>query len=304
MAGTIKKMNNKETLDGILLINKPKNISSFGIIKKIKKKINIKKIGHCGTLDPIATGLLILCVGNSTKISPYLEGLDKKYIAKIKLGQSTDTYDTEGVIINENNLEVSIDDIKKVINTFKGIIEQTPPIYSAVKIKGKPAYKYARNGEKVNIKSRKVKIHSIEIIDFTYPYLTIDVHCSKGTYIRSLGDDIGNKLGTGAHLVELNRTKIGIFSIDNSISIDDDEKTIINSVINKNEALKFIPDILVKSEHKKDIKNGKKINISFFHPKEYIFNKNYRVTDDNHNLLAIVELKNKEEIIYKRVFRD
>jgi len=206
----------------ILLIDKPKGISSFDVIRILRKKLKIKKMGHAGTLDPLATGLLIIGVGKGTKkLSQFLK-LDKEYVAKIKLGAVSDTYDKEGKI-KEIKIEKVPEKIKveKVVESFVGEISQTPPLYSAKKIKGKRAYQLARRGIEVKLKPKKVKIYKIEILDYKFPYLKIKVNCSSGTYIRSLAADIGKKLKCGGYLEELKRTKIGKFSLKDAKKLNE-----------------------------------------------------------------------------------
>lgn len=224
---------NKESfIEGnILLIKKPLKWTSFQVVNKvrwlIKKQYGIKKIkvGHAGTLDPLAEGLLILCTGKMTKKIIEFQNLNKTYTGKLYLGASTPSFDLE----TEINERKSIDHLNEEIliettEDFKGKIIQTPPIYSAIKQNGKKLYEFARKGETVKIKSREVFIHEFLISEINLPEICFKVICSKGTYIRSLANDFGNKLNCGAHLIELTRTAIGEYNLDNSISLDDFEK--------------------------------------------------------------------------------
>ena len=213
-------------MDGIIVINKEKQYTSHDVVAKLKGKLNIKKVGHTGTLDPNATGVLPILLGNATKISKYLIEHDKEYEVELKLGQKTDTADAEGNIIEEQefNLEQIEDiEIKRIIETFKGKQIQTPPIYSAIKVKGKKLYEYARKGQEVEIPKREIEIYNIEInkIDKEENIICFTVGCSKGTYIRTLCEDIAKKLGTIGYMKELNRTKVGRFSIKNAVLVDD-----------------------------------------------------------------------------------
>jgi len=197
-------------MEGIVLFNKPKNYTSYQIVEFFKKRTK-KKVGHGGTLDPLAEGLLILGIGEYTKeLNKFLKESIKTYIAEIVLGARSTTYDREGKIYSNDDRIIypNTDRIKEVINSFIGEIEQIPPPFSAVKIKGKPAYLLARKGEKVELKPRKVKIYDIKILDYNWPTLQIEVICSSGTYIRSLANDIGEKLGCGGYLNDLKRIKI------------------------------------------------------------------------------------------------
>lgn len=226
---------NKESLiEGeILLINKPLKWTSFQVVNKIrwliKSKFNIKKIkvGHAGTLDPLADGLLIICTGKMTKKIDQFQNLDKIYTGKFFLGATTPSYDLETEVNSVkpiNNISEKL--ISKALESFNGKITQTPPIFSAIKHKGKKLYEYARKGETVKIKEREVLIHEFIITKYQLPELSFLVKCSKGTYIRSLANDFGEKLECGAYLSKLTRTAIGNHLLENSISIEDFEKTL------------------------------------------------------------------------------
>lgn len=206
-----------------ILINKAKDISSFKAVAYLRKVTNIRKIGHAGTLDPMAEGLLIVAIGReSTKRINQFVKLDKEYIANIYLGKSTDTYDKEGKILSEYKGKASeLKEIEKVIKSFLGEIEQIPPMYSAKKHKGKKLYELARKGIEVKRKASIVNILEVETLNYQWPNLEIRVKCSKGTYIRSLAKDIGDKLKTGAYLQELKRTRIGNYTLSSAYSLND-----------------------------------------------------------------------------------
>ena len=211
-------------MDGILLVDKPKGVTSYDIVRKVKKILNTKTVGHTGTLDPNATGLLPLLINKGTKLSKYLIEHDKTYIATLQLGIKTDTMDSEGRILEEKTVSKEIFKQKNVIsilNSFIGVQEQIPPIYSALKINGKKLYEYARKNQKINIadKKRNIEIYSIELkqIDEYNEIIVFKVHCSKGTYIRSLCEDIAVKLGTIGYMKELRRLTVGKFSIEQAI---------------------------------------------------------------------------------------
>lgn len=207
---------------GILNVLKPPGMTSFDVVGYIKKVLQIRKCGHTGTLDPSASGVLPVCLHQATKIIPYLPEGEKEYIAKIKLGQLTDTLDADGEVLETNNswTQLSKKQIDKVVMSFRGEIKQKPPIYSAVKVNGKRLYHYARNDENIEIENRDVTIYSIDIISIDLPIIKIKVKCSKGTYIRSLARDIGEKLNTVSHLSNLIRTASGPFNLKNSILLD------------------------------------------------------------------------------------
>lgn len=219
-------------MDGLIVLNKPRGISSFSAISKLKKLLNLKdvKFGHAGTLDPFAEGVLLVCMGEATKLSRFLMEGKKTYLVKAKLGAQTDTFDVDGVIVKTCEDIKTIDDLKLILNQFKGNILQFPPIYSALKLNGRALYDYARKGEAVDLKERNVSVDDIEILDFNYPFFDFKVICSKGTYVRSLVNDIGLKLNTFSYVHELTRLESGSFNIDDSYSFDDpiNEIKIIN----------------------------------------------------------------------------
>lgn len=246
----------------VLNLNKERGITSNKAVTILKKLFKVKKAGHVGTLDPLATGILLICFNEATKISNFLLCLDKEYIATMKLGEVTDTYDSEGKILSTfTDFRISLMEIKKTINEFIGYIQQTPPLYSAIKIKGKPLYEYARKGLNIDLNPRKVFINSIDLVKYQPPFLTIKVVCSKGTFIRSLCHDIGQKLGIGAHLTELIRTRIGHFTISNSSKLEElpDKKSSFYSI---DQALMHMPEIVLEESFSIRFKNGNPIKIN------------------------------------------
>ena len=208
-------------MDGILLINKPAGYTSHDIVGIVRKKLHTKKVGHCGTLDPDATGVLVVCVNKATKAIQFLMSDTKVYRATLSLGKSTDTYDASGKILEEKEVgQISQAQVIDVLNSFLGKSKQKPPIYSAIKVKGKKLYEYARNGEEVEIKERDIEIMMIELIDFSNNEIVFDVKCSKGTYIRSLCVDIAKKLGYPGHMSHLERRQAGRFLITDCITLE------------------------------------------------------------------------------------
>lgn len=211
----------KNKIDGVLLLNKPLGLSSNTALQKVKKLFNAEKAGHTGTLDPLATGLLPICFGEATKFSSFLLDGDKEYIAIVKLGSATTTYDAEGEVTHSNLVNVTIEQIQQCILSFTGLINQVPPIYSALKVNGKKLYEYARSGEEVVINSREITIHEIELLKLIEPdIIHLRILCSKGTYIRTLAHDMGISLGCYAHLIGLIRSKSNQFKLDEDITIE------------------------------------------------------------------------------------
>lgn len=219
----------KRLVNGIVLLNKPAGVSSNGILQKVIRAFNAKKGGHTGALDPFATGLLPICLGEATKVSGLLLDSDKRYTATLKLGEQSDTGDTEGEIIKTLPVpELIADKINQVLDGFKGDIEQVPPMYSALKHQGKPLYYYARQGIEIERPARPVKILDLELISFSEHEIVFDVHCSKGTYVRTLGEDIAKALGTVGHLTALHRTQTGSLKGEDMLTLEEIESQLDN----------------------------------------------------------------------------
>ena len=203
---------------GLFIVRKPPGPSSFDVIRKARRELGTKKIGHAGTLDPLAEGVLILGVGRATKLLTALVGLDKSYRAGLRLGVRTDTYDSTGRVVEECDAslvrEVNEEKLREALARFRGETEQVPPMYSALKRDGRPLYRLAREGVEVERKPRRVRIDRLELVDFSPPDVVIELDCSKGTYVRSLVEDVGRALGVGAHMTALVRTRVGPFTIE------------------------------------------------------------------------------------------
>ncbi len=225
------------SLFGFINVNKPKGLTSHDVVARLRRVTKIKQIGHTGTLDPFAVGVLPVCIGKATRLIEYLND-DKEYLATVQFGKNTDTYDLDGVVTEEFDRKVNETEMLRALKSFEGEIFQMPPIYSAIKVKGKKLYDYARAGEAVDIQPRKVTISKIELKDFDYENqcAKILVACSKGTYIRSIAYDLGKELSCGGFLIGLERTKAGNFKIADSLDLDalnefeDVAKNIINPV--------------------------------------------------------------------------
>ncbi len=209
-------------MNGILIIDKPSGVTSFDVVRRIKRISGAKKVGHGGTLDPLATGVLPILIGSATKLSMQVMEGEKEYIAGIKFGVTTDTDDAQGVILDSKTPpDDLLDRVKMAIPKFLGIIQQLPPIYSAIKQNGQPAYKKARKGEKVEVAPRQVEIKEIDVVEAGRDVVSIRVKCSKGTYIRSLARDLGAEIGCGAHIISLRRTICGAYSINDAEKLDE-----------------------------------------------------------------------------------
>jgi tRNA pseudouridine55 synthase len=204
----------KNAISGVLVVDKPVGMTSHDVVQAIRNGTGLRRAGHTGTLDPRASGVLVILVGPAVRLSEYVSASDKRYQAIIRMGGSTDTFDAEGKVTTaEAPLNVTEAQFEEALKTFVGEIEQTPPPYSAVKVQGRKAYEMARKGEEVDLAPRIITVHHLEVLEWAPPEVVIDVHCSSGTYVRSLANDLGQKLGCGAYLVGLRRTKSGRFSL-------------------------------------------------------------------------------------------
>lgn len=204
----------KNVVSGVLVVDKPIGLTSHDVVQIIRRGTGIRRAGHTGTLDPRASGVLVILLGPAVRLSEYVSASDKRYQATIRLGSSTDTFDAEGRITNSSPIEdVTEEKFSEILQTFVGEMEQVPPPYSAVKVKGRKAYEMAREGEEVELEPRTINVYSLDILEWDPPEAVVDVYCSSGTYVRSLANDLGKALGTGAHLVGLRRTKSGRFTL-------------------------------------------------------------------------------------------
>ncbi|WP_055070959.1 tRNA pseudouridine(55) synthase TruB [Clostridium massiliamazoniense] len=277
-------------MNGIINVCKNTGQSSFDVVAKIRRYAKEKKVGHTGTLDPEASGVLPVCLGKATKIIEYIMENKKVYRVTFKLGVITTTYDLEGEVIKENSIEnVKEEDIIKTIGEFKGEIEQVPPMYSALKKDGVRLYELARKGIEVEREARKITINSIENIEINLPYITMDVSCSKGTYIRSLCYDIGEKLKVGATMTALVRIANGEFKIENSVNIKDlNEENVEEYILTLEDALVDFPKFEVDDNFKKLLINGVCVgNNKIYKGKKLEVEKLYRVYDEKNNLLGL-----------------
>lgn len=251
----------RDPVDGVLLLDKPVGLSSNDALLKAKRVLNAKKAGHTGTLDPFATGLLPLCFGEATKFSQDLLEADKTYEATVHLGIMTTTGDTEGETIEQRDVDVTREQVEAALARFRGPIFQVPPMYSALKRDGKALYEYAREGITLEREARPVTIHALSLVDYSAPYLKILVTCSKGTYVRVLGEDIGAALGCGAHLNALRRVQVGALSTERMITLEDlqahpDPLSLLAPV---DALLSSFPSVELTSELAKRFLNGQRL---------------------------------------------
>ena len=298
-------------MDGIMVINKPENYTSFDVVAVMRKLLKTKKIGHAGTLDPMATGVLPILAGNATKIQNLLQGSSKEYRAKFRLGLITDTEDTSGKILKKNPVNVNVETLKKVTSAFVGEIKQVPPMYSAIKKDGVRLYSLARQGIEVNREKRVVTIDDIKLENYNEEMqeATMLVRCSKGTYIRTLCADIGNQLGCGAAMSGLERTRVGSFTLEKSITLDrakelasenklDKLLLSIDSVLSKYNAVKVTDAQTVR------FLNGGGLALDRISIKDAQDSQKLRVygTDGKFLGLGIVNVTKKEMSVYKLLY--
>ncbi|MCK5837732.1 MAG: tRNA pseudouridine(55) synthase TruB [Desulfobacula sp.] len=297
--------------NGLLSIHKPEGISSARVVARVKRLLGAKKAGHTGTLDPFATGLLLCGINQGTRISRFfLEG-HKRYTARICLGVETDTCDLTGkttFTALKNSLDtLKTEDIAATIASFVGVQDQIPPFFSALKHEGQPLYKLARQGIKIQKPPRQIEIFNIQILHMELPYIDVDVFCSSGTYIRTLGFDIGRKLGCGAHLSRLCRTQSSAFTLENAIDLEAlerlDKTGAEQRIVPLADCLDFMPKISVDESMAKKIQYGQKLTLDEIGPPPASPDQSIRLIDENYQLLAIIQFaENRREFNYSCVF--
>jgi len=288
-------------MNGILLIDKPEGWTSNDVVSKLKGVLHERRIGHSGTLDPMPTGLLVVFVGRATRAVQFAESADKRYIAGLRLGLVTDTQDTSGTAISETSCNVSREELEEACRMLTGEIEQLPPMYSAIKKNGKKLYEYARSGVEIEREARKITIHSIDILSGEGSDYTLDVHCSKGTYIRTLCNDIGEKLGCGGCMSALRRISAGSFGIDNAHTLDDviaasAEGRAEQLLIPVDSLFSAYPEFTATAAQEKKIRFGNEIKCSV------LPDGNYRVYSENGEFLMIGKVENGKMITVKNFF--
>ena len=254
----------QNAISGVLVVDKPIGLTSHDVVQIIRKGTNIRRAGHTGTLDPRASGVLVILIGPAVRLSEYVSASDKRYQAVVRLGQSTDTYDADGRVVSTSPVNITEEEFENALKQFIGEIEQVPPPYSAVKVKGKKAYEMAREGEEVELLPRKIQVYNLDLLEWAPPDAGIDVYCSSGTYVRSLAHDLGEALGCGAHLVGLRRTKSGRFTLRDAVPLRKLRESFENGtwyqhLIPAAEALSDWPAIELTQTQVDDVRHGHRI---------------------------------------------
>ena len=287
------------TAFGLIIVDKPVGPTSHQVVTIVRKGSGVRKVGHAGTLDPRASGVLVLCLGAATRLSEYLSISTKCYRAIVRFGTATRTFDTEGDVTLDTGRVPTLRQVREVLPSFSGTIEQTPPPFSAIKVKGKKAYELARKGDEPQLDAREVTISKLEVVSFNSPDLTLDIECSAGTYIRSLANDLGTALGTGAHLAGLQRTKAGPFTLEDAIPLP---KLEVGFLVDKWErymrpaadALPHFPTVVVGDEQLQKIRNGHRIEA------EPGSSGLAKALDTDGELIAILEAVENEDLWHPR----
>jgi len=251
-------------VSGVLVIDKPVGLTSHDVVQVVRKGTNIRRAGHTGTLDPRASGVLVVLIGPAVRLSEYVSASDKRYQAVIELGVTTDTFDADGTVTSSAPVNITEEQFSEALAGFVGEIEQVPPPYSAIKVKGRRAYDMAREGEEVDLQPRMINVYSLELLEWDPPEAVIDVNCSSGTYVRSLANDLGNILGCGAHLVGLRRTKSGRFTLRDAVPLKKlreafDTGTWYQYVIPAGEALSDWPALILTPEQEDEVRHGHRV---------------------------------------------
>lgn len=255
----------KNAISGVLVVDKPIGLTSHEVVQIIRRGTNIRRAGHTGTLDPRASGVLVILVGPAVRLSEYVSASDKRYQAVIRLGATTDTYDADGRVTKSTPADnITEEQFDEALQQFVGKIEQVPPPYSAVKVKGRKAYEMARDGEDVELEPRTIEVYSLELLEWAPPEVVIDVYCSSGTYVRSLANDLGEKLGVGAHLIGLRRTKSGRFTLRDAAPLRKLRESFENGtwyqyLIPAAEALSDWPLVELSSEQVEEVRHGHRV---------------------------------------------
>ncbi len=289
-------------VEGLLLIDKPSGPTSHDVVDKVRRISDLRRVGHTGTLDPLASGLMFICIGRTTRLAEYLSDMPKSYHATIRLGQETDSFDSEGILLRERPVSLSAEELNLALDTFRGHIAQKPPMFSAKKIKGKPLYILARMGQKVSIPERSVTVYQLELTNWELPYLELLISCSAGTYIRSIAHDLGILLKCGGHITALRRIAIGDFSVDESVSLSKlTQKNWWHYLRPTDTAVLHLPQLTFSEQDSLYLLNGRCVRRGSEHPRGPLA----RAYDSNGHFVGIVLLENDQwrgkKIFYKSV---
>lgn len=253
-------------MDGVLIMNKPSGWTSHDVVQKARGLLRERRIGHTGTLDPSATGVLVLCIGKATRIAHYLEAQEKEYRARMRLGVITDTLDADGTVVETRSYErPSREELQAILRDFTGTIDQRPPAFSALKVNGVPAYRLARQGKPVDLRIRQVQVHRLDLLAYDDPFVELEIVCSKGLYVRSLCADIGERVGSGAHLAGLVRTRSGRFLIKDALTMEELEYRtrrgdIANALISLDNALSEYPSVEIGPDDARRVRHGNAVD--------------------------------------------
>lgn len=284
-------------LSGVIVIDKPKGPTSFDVVHKVRRALGLTKVGHTGTLDPMATGVLPLCLGEATKIAGYIIEADKSYQATVRLGAATDTHDAEGKVVSQGVVpELNRELLETALQRFRGVIWQKPPMFSAVKVKGKKLYELARAGQHIEVEPRQVTVHELLLNDFSATELQLRVRCSKGFFVRSLAHELGEVLGCGAHLTALRRTHSGPFTLAQALPLDAllaQPGLALSKQVTLNEALGAVPTLQVLGADVDKVRHGARVEVR-------VAVGLYRVLGPDGTLLAIAEVE-EGRLKYRRV---
>lgn len=277
------------SLSGVLVVDKPIGLTSHDVVQEVRNGTKLRRAGHTGTLDPRASGVLVVLIGPAVRLSEYVSATDKRYQAVLQLGATTDTYDADGKITSNAVVNITEEQFQTALNKFVGEIEQVPPPYSAVKVKGRKSYELARKGEAVELPPRKINVYKLELLDWDPPEAVLDIDCSSGTYVRSLANDLGKELGCGAHLIGLRRTKSGKFTLRNAVSLSTLKEAFVRGdwyqyIIPASEALPDWPVVELTPDQADTIRYGNRI------PAASTEHELAKGMDDQGELVAILEL--------------
>lgn len=277
-------------IEGLLLIDKPSGPTSHDSVNVVRRVSGIRRVGHTGTLDPLASGLMIICLGRATRLAEYVSSLPKSYRAAVRLGQETDSYDSEGAVVWEREVNFTPEELNEALSSFRGDIVQKPPLFSAKKINGVPLYKLARKGQQVPIPERLVTVYDLELISWEQPDIELLISCSAGTYIRSIAHDLGSILNCGGHITALRRTSIGDFYVDESVSLSDLSQDNWMSHLQPSEtAVRHLPRLALSEQESLSLFNGQVVEYQSNQPRDQLV----KAYDPHGQFVGIVVLEDQ-----------